>query len=156
MSENLHIRAQSLLAASLVEGISAADQTWLTAHLHECSECAREAASTGDLLQALRTVPIVMPRDLAVRTQLRVRLRAQETAQTSDRGMLLWVITGFSWILGVISAPLVWRGFAWLGSQFGVPKLALELGFILWWTIPALVAVGVVLHHRALGSAGKA
>lgn len=155
MTDNLHVRAQTLFAQSLVEGLSATDQSWLEQHLHSCSECARETSVTREVLRALRNVPIAMPRDLAARTQLRVRLRAQETAPASNSGMLLWVITGMSWLLGIFSAPLVWRGFAWFGAQFGLPKPVLEFGFVLWWTVPALIAVAAVLHQRTVSAHGS-
>jgi hypothetical protein len=79
-----------------------------------------------------------------------VRLRAQESAQSSNGNFLLWVITGFSWFVGVLSAPLVWRGFALVGSYLHVPKLAVEMGFVLWWAVPALFAVAAVLHQKGL------
>jgi hypothetical protein len=155
MTENMHTRAQQLLAQSLIEGLTPADNTWLKNHLSECAECCREAATTSDLLRALRAVPVAIPRDLAARTQMRVRLRAEESAQSSQSGLILWALTAMSWLLGVMSAPLVWRGFAWLGGEFGLPKLVLQMGFVLWWTVPALFAVAAVLHQRAFGSAAK-
>ena len=150
MNETLHQRAQRLLAESLVEGIAAPDQAWLGQHLRECADCAREAAATQDALQALRSVAIAVPRDLVARTQLRVRLRAQQAGESSRNGLLLWIITAASWLLGVLSAPLVWRGFAWFGGHFGVPRLALEMGFVLWWSIPALLAAAAVLYQRGV------
>jgi hypothetical protein len=157
MNENPHQRAQRLLAESLVEGVAAPDQAWLGQHLRDCADCAHEAAATQEALQALRGVPVAVPRDLVARTRLRVRLRAQEANESSRSGLLLWVITAASWLLGVLSAPLVWRGFAWFGGQFGVPRLALEMGFVLWWTVPALVAVAAVLYQRGVahGIAGQ-
>ncbi|MGB7844106.1 MAG: hypothetical protein WBL63_00695 [Candidatus Acidiferrum sp.] len=152
MSENLHSRAQKLLAQSLVEGLGPAEQSLLDAHLLECAECSREADRTCELLRAFRNVPVAAPRDLAARTQLRIRLRAQQIAQTSSSGLLLWVITAASWLLGVFSAPLVWRAFAWVGAQLNLPKPVLEFGFVLWWAVPALIAVGAVLHQRGLNS----
>jgi hypothetical protein len=147
MNENLHQRAQQLFTQSLIDGLSSADQVWLDAHLRECGKCAQEIASTSQLLQALRNVPVAVPRDLAARTQLRLRLRGQEPAGS---GALLWIITAASWLLGILSAPFVWRVFAWAGSQLNLPKAVLEFGFVLWWTVPALIAVGVVLHQRAV------
>jgi hypothetical protein len=85
---------------------------------------------------------------------LRLRLRAQEAAESSSSGALLWIITAASWLLGVLSAPLVWRGFAWLGAEFAVPKPVLEFGFVLWWAVPALIAVAVVLHQQAAAGDG--
>jgi hypothetical protein len=148
MSENVHERAQQLFSQSLIEGLSSSDQTWLEAHLRECTACARQTATTQDLLHALRSVPVATPGDLATRTQLRVRLRAQEFATASSNGTLLWIITAASWLLGVLSAPLVWRVFAWLGMHFNLPKPLLELGFVLWWAVPALIALAAVLHQR--------
>jgi hypothetical protein len=148
MTENIHQRAQRLFPQSLVEGLSRDEQSWLDAHLLDCAECAAQAESTRALLHAFRTVSVAVPRDLAARTQLRVRLRAQEAAQTSNGSALLWIITAASWLLGILSAPLVWRIFAWAGARFDLPKLVLEFGFVLWWTVPALIAVAVVLHQR--------
>ena len=153
MSENLHTRAQSLLAQSLVEGLAPADLSRLDQHLVECAHCSREAVRTRELLRAFRSVPVAVPRDLAARTQMRVRLRAQEAEQASGSGALLWVVTAASWLLGVFSAPLVWRGFAWVGTQWNLPKPVLEFGFVLWWTVPALVAVAIILQQRAAGAA---
>lgn len=149
MSADLHQRAQQLFAQLLVEGLSAADQVWLDAHLGACPSCSRETASTRELLHSLRTVAVSVPRDLAARTQLRVRLRVEESAQSFPTGALLWIITAASWLLGVLSAPLVWRGFAWVGAQLNLPKPVLELGFVLWWAVPALIAVAAVIHQRS-------
>jgi len=150
MNDNLHERAQRLLAESVVEGLRPADEIWLREHLAECPACAREAAATQNVLHALRSVPVSLPRDLAARTQLRVRLRAQQTSPAANGSFWLWVVTAASWLLGVFSAPLVWRGFAWLGANFGLPKLALEFGFVLWWTVPPLLAAAIILHQKAL------
>lgn len=152
MTENLHGRAQQLFAQSLIEGLPSSDQAWLEAHLRECAACARETASTRELLVALRTVPVTVPRDLAARTQMRVRLRAQESTEVSGANALLWVVTAASWLLGIFSAPLVWRAFAWVGTQLNLPKPVLELGFVLWWAVPALVAATIILHQRATRS----
>ena len=149
MSENVHKRAQQLFAQSLVEGIPPAEQRWMESHLSECAECARETASTRELLSALRRMPVAVPADLAARTQLRVRLRVQQAPEVSVSSALLWVITAASWLLGIFTAPFVWRMFAWVGVQLNLPRPVLQFGFVLWWTVPALVAVGAVLYQRA-------
>ena len=152
MSENQHVRARQLFTQSLVEGLDPADQTWLAAHLLECNACSRDTTATGELLSALRNVPVAVPRQLASRTQMRVRLRAQQALQASESNLLLWVVTAASWLLGVFSAPLVWRGFAWVGAQLNLPKPVLELGFVLWWAVPALIAAAAVIHQKTAGN----
>ncbi|MGB7435550.1 MAG: hypothetical protein WBR26_03080 [Candidatus Acidiferrum sp.] len=150
MSIDTHSRAEQLLSQSLVEGLPAADQSWLDGHLRECPACSREALRMQELMRSFRNVTVAVPRDLAARTQMRVRLRAQEAAQASTTGAWLWIITAASWVLGIVSAPLVWRVFAWFGAQLDLPKLVLQLGFVLWWAAPALIAVTVVLYQRAM------
>ncbi len=154
MTETLHQRAQQLASQQWVEGLSAADQSWLDQHLATCAECASSISQTADILSALRAVPVHTPSDLAARTQLRVRLRAASMRE-APAGYLLWIIAGASWVLGLFTAPLVWTGLTWMGHRFGVPKIALEAGFLLWWAIPALVAVAVVLHQKAVGSSSR-
>ena len=155
MSEDLHAKARRLLGQSAVEGLPPLVDALLRAHLAECAECGRGAAAIEEALQALRSVPVVVPKDLAARTQLRVRLRAQEVSRDARGSLGLWIVTAASWLLGVLSAPLVWRAVAWAGGNFGVPRLVLEVGFMLWWTVPALVALGVVLHQRAMSTGAK-
>ena len=152
MIENPHVRARQLFAQSLVEGLAPGDETWLAAHLRECDACSRDTASTHELLSALRTVPVSVPHHLAARTQMLVRLRAQQAGQASEGNLLLWVVTAASWLLGVFSAPLVWRGFAWVGAQLNLPKPVLGLGFVLWWAVPALIAAAAVIHQKTAGN----
>ena len=84
--------------------------------------------STRQLLRAFGSVPVAIPRDLAARAQLRVRLRAQESAQAAATSALLWVMTAASWVFGILSAPLVWSVFAWVGAELNLPKPVLEFG----------------------------
>jgi hypothetical protein len=101
-----------------------------------------------EALSALRTIDITVPRNLAGRTQLRVRLRAEELREHGPASRLIWAVAAMSWILGLASAPLVWRGFEWIGAHTGAPKLVLQFGFVLWWGLPALLAAGIVLWQR--------
>ena len=157
MSENIHgnvhERAQQLLSQERVEGISASENTWLAAHLQGCENCAHFARKTSAALRSLQTIPIALPAGLAERTQFRVGLRAQQLRHREPRRRALWIAAGFSWATGVASAPYVWRLFAWLGEHAGVPKLVWEMGFGLWWAVPALIAAVVLLaeHEKQSG-----
>lgn len=149
MSENLHERGLQLIAKARVEGLSDSEHEWLTAHLRDCDFCAEHARQTDRALRALRTAAIPVPADLASRTQFRVRLRASELRQREPQRRMLWLACAASWILGIASAPYVWRLFAWFGQRTGMPKLVWEIGFGLWWTIPAAFAVIVLLLENA-------
>ena len=145
---NIHERAQQLISQERIEGILASENTWLAAHLQECDSCADYAQKTSMALRSLQSIPIALPVGLAERTQFRVGLRAQQLRQHEPRRRALWISAGISWVAGVASAPFVWRLFAWLGEQAGVPKLVWEMGFGLWWAVPALLAAVVLLSEH--------
>jgi predicted anti-sigma-YlaC factor YlaD len=145
MNENLHARAEKLIAQERVEGISQSKRDWLAAHLRECQACAQVAQQTNDAVRVLRAAHVSLPRGLAERTRFRLQLRAQEMREREPKRRLLWVMCAMSWALGIATAPYVWRAFEWAGEHLGVPRLLWEMGFGLWWTIPALVAAAIVL-----------
>jgi hypothetical protein len=148
MSDKIHDRAEQLIAQERVEGISPADHDWLSAHLQDCAQCANHARHTEYALRGLRTMAIPMPTGLASRTQFRVQLRLQEIREREPKRRALWLACVVSWAFGIVSAPYVWRLFQWFGERTGVPKLVWEVGFGLWWTIPALFFVIVVFMEK--------
>jgi hypothetical protein len=149
MSEDVHARAKRLIDQERVEGILAdAERVWLAEHLRGCNACVAGADQTERALASLRSASVEMPRGLARRAQMSVRLRADEMQERSAGRKLLWAVSGVSWALGVASAPWVWRGFAWAGEHLGVPKPVWEIGVVLWWAVPALFAAGAVLASR--------
>ncbi len=150
MSQELHARAQQLIAQERIEGISAADQQWLRQHLAECASCAARAGATEQALRSLRGLSIALPSGLAARTQFRVRLRAQQL-RAEPRWRMVWAACGISWAFGAATAPYVWRGLEWAGHRVGVPNIIWELGFGLWWALPAVAVAVILLMENAAG-----
>ena len=148
MSEDLHERAHQLIAKDRIEGVSVEEQAWLAAHLAECEACFARQAQTARTLAAFRSMNIDLPRNLAERTKFRVRLRTEELSSHNPSRLLLFAITGISWLLGLASAPLVWRGFEWAGGHLGLPKIVWQFGVVLWWLVPGIVATGAVLLQK--------
>jgi hypothetical protein len=149
MNQEAHARAEQLIAQERVEGIAQAERDWLAAHLHDCARCAGVAHQTDQALRSMRAAAIPLPSGLASRTQFRVRLRAQELREREPKRRALWLACALSWAFGIASAPYVWRLFEWFGERAGVPKLVWEVGFGLWWTIPALFAAAVLLMENS-------
>lgn len=149
IDDDPHERARCLIDKERVEGLAASDERWLADHLAVCETCAGQAAATDAALRAFRSAPIPVPRGLAASAQSRVRRRAEELRGQHTRNVGLLAGCALSWLVGVASAPLVWRAFAWLGSAFDLPRAIWVLGFAFWWLVPAVAAVGVVVWHRA-------
>lgn len=148
MSQELHARAAQLIAQERIEGLGAADQQWLRQHLAECRHCGALAAATEQALRVLRGVSVPLSKTLASRTQFRVRLRAQQL-QGEPRWRTVWTACGLSWAFGAATAPYVWRGLEWLGQSMGLPNIIWELGFGLWWALPAVVVAVILLMDNA-------
>jgi hypothetical protein len=149
MSKDVHQRAECLIVASRVEGLSASDQEWLDQHLESCTRCVHHANSTEQALRSLRSVSVRLGPGLIRATRLRVHARSLELSERRTQMTMLWVSCALSWVLGALSAPFVWRAFAWLGERSRIPAFAWQLGFALWWALPA-AAVTVVLVMRRI------
>jgi hypothetical protein len=149
MNPDVHQRACQLMDALHVEGILPVDRQWLEAHLAECSTCQGRARANERALQALRSNTINIAPELVSITQARVRLRARELRENQVRMRALWISCALSWVLGVASAPLVWRAFQWIGLYAALPNMIWETAFALWWLLPAgAVAVLVAWNRR--------
>jgi hypothetical protein len=144
MSQELHARAEQLIAQERIEGISPTDQQWLRQHLAECASCAAHAGVTEQTIRSLRGISIALPPALASRTQFRVRMRAQQL-RAEPHWRMVWAACGISWAFGAATAPYVWRGLEWAGHRLGVPNVIWEFGFGLWWALPAVVLAVVLL-----------
>ena len=148
IDDGSHERARSLIDKERVEGLTVPEQRWLQEHLAVCEACASRAAATDTALRALRTAPVSVPHGLAASARLMVRQRAEELRAQHTRNIALAVSCTLSWVVGVASAPLVWRACAWLGATFALPRLLWMSGFVAWWLVPAAAMGLVILWQR--------
>ena len=150
MSQDLHRRAERLVAASMVGEISRLDRQWLESHLEGCPYCAHRAEAVANAIQALRSVSVKLDPSLVRVTKERVRRRAATLATQTSQRVLWWTAaaTSLSWM--ALSAPYVWRWHSWLAGQLGIPDWVWQMGFGLWWLLPALAALAVLIDvwHR--------
>jgi anti-sigma factor RsiW len=137
MSEDVHKRAQTLITASRVEGISNSDRAWLNAHLADCAACALRAHSLETAVALLRSIPVTLDPEVVGATRRRVRLRARELREHKSRMRGLWMACAFSWLLGVLSAPLVWWAFQRLSQRFDLPEPLWITALAFYWVVPA-------------------
>ena len=152
MAGDSHERAERLIAQARIETISPEERAWLDQHLEECAHCSALSDATERALRSLRTVIVQVDPELMTRTRLVVRFRANQLAGERAGMLPVWLCCAFSWILGVATAPLVWRGFEWIGQHTGVPRFIWQAGFVAWWALPALVMVVVLAWRKEVVS----
>jgi len=143
MNHEIHERACRLIDAWQVEGISAPEREWLEAHLADCPACQARSSANERALRVLRSNSVIVDPALVSTTQARVRWRARELRENQVRMRALGISCALSWVLGVASAPLVWRAFQWIGLHAALPNLVWETAFALWWLLPAGAVAGL-------------
>ncbi|HXZ27491.1 MAG TPA: hypothetical protein VEG08_05755 [Terriglobales bacterium] len=148
MTQDVHARARHLMDAARVEGISAAEQAWLRQHLEDCSDCSRAEAGTRHALETLRWMAVNADPGMVRATRLQVRMRAQELDEARSRSLLLWASGVLTTVVGMVTLPLLWSGFAWLGEKLSLPNGVWQFVFVGAWFLPAMV-IAVLLGQRS-------
>jgi hypothetical protein len=149
MREDMHERAVQLIDKMQVEGLTAEERDWLEAHLESCAPCRKQARETESALQALRSAVPRFDAALVLTTQMRAQVRARELLENAARIRALWISCALSWVLGAVSAPLLWRGFEWLGHRLAISRAVWITGFALSWAAPAAIVGAVVAWQQA-------
>jgi hypothetical protein len=145
----MHEQARWLIDKKQVEGLSAEEHDWLEAHLESCAHCRKQALETERVLCALRSAAPRCDVALALATQMRARVRARELNENAARLRALWISCALSWVLGVVSAPLLWRACAWIGYRWAISRVVWMMGFALFWVAPAAVAGAIIAWRQA-------
>ncbi|MGB7601351.1 MAG: hypothetical protein WBM24_13655 [Candidatus Sulfotelmatobacter sp.] len=160
-NNDAHERARKLIALAGPDALSApgwlsaelssqlSDQpssnAWLAAHLETCSSCRAFAENAAEMVQGLRAIPIAAERSLVSTTQLNVRRRALELQHHRER---LWVVSvscAAVTLCALLSAVILWRGFAWLGARAHLASSVWQVAFLVFCMMPALVAAILLL-----------
>jgi predicted anti-sigma-YlaC factor YlaD len=147
MTRNVHDDARGLIA--LGEAVTDAQQSWLRSHLEECASCRNYSEAAQRTVAALRSMPLAADSRLVRATQMRVRFHASRLRETRERFWLLGTACFAVGLSATLTAPLLWRLFAWLGAWAGVPNGVWQAGFACFWIAPALV-VSVLLLARGI------
>lgn len=145
MTRNPHDQAQELLA--LGGGLSDPQQAWLQTHLEGCTSCRGYAETAGQIVRALRSVPVTADSRLVRATQMRVRFHASRLRETRERTWLVGMACLLVGISSALTAPLFWRFFEWMGERSGVSNAVWQAGFAFFCIAPALL-VGALLLAR--------
>lgn len=133
-----HERARELALDSRIGELTISDQRWLTAHVVECDECAAFIRSVDSAIGALRLPSVTADASLVRTTQAKVRFRAQALRSQAAAMRPLWIATALVCAWALVTTPLLWAGFAWLGGVLSLSKLEWRTGFFFAWSAPTL------------------
>ncbi len=144
---NDHERARQMLSLGGDSDLSNAERAWLESHVEACESCRVFAQDAGDVVRALRAIPVAADRSLVATTQMRVRVRARELRQREER---MWLV-GVSCVAVTLTAALTtlacWRGFTWLVERTHISAAAWPVAFVGLWIVPTLAASVLLLAH---------
>jgi predicted anti-sigma-YlaC factor YlaD len=143
MTRNAHDEARALIA--LGEGLSAAQQAWLQAHLGQCVACRDYAEAATGVVRSLRSLPLAADARLVRATQMRVRFHARRLRETRERMWLVGLACVGVGLSATLTIPLLWRLFAWMGEAAGVSTVVWQTGFIIFFIAPALFVSALLL-----------
>lgn len=145
MTRDIHDKARLLIA--LGEDLSDEQQAWVRSHLQECVACRDYAEVAGRVVRALRSQPLAADSRLVRTTQMRVRFHASRLRETRERMWLVGMACLGVGLSAALTAPLLWRLFAWMGARAGVASSIWQASFFFFYFAPALV-VSVLLVAR--------
>lgn len=139
MIRDTHQQAQELIACG-EHDLSPSQQAWLRTHLDGCASCRDYGQAAQQFVRSLRSVPVVADLNLVRTTQMRVRLHSRQLLQKRERMWLVWMSCILVGLSAVITTPILWRGFQWLGEWARVSSPVWQVGFMVFWISPALAA----------------
>lgn len=154
MMGNAHDEVRELIA--LNGALSDAQQTRLHPHLEQCADCREYAGAAGRVVAAVRSIPVAADSRLVRATQMRVRFHAARLRETRQRMWLVGIACVGVGLSATLTAPLLWRLFAWMGEWAGVSTVVWQSGFLFFFMAPALiVSVLMLARGTALRNDGE-
>jgi hypothetical protein len=108
MAMNDHEKIRELLALSVADALTQAEEEQVMNHTRSCTECSSELDSWRLLAAGMRRLPTPQPRPLIVeRARARAEIRfAEEVENRWHRIVMIGVIL-FAWALTLMSWPVV-------------------------------------------------
>jgi predicted anti-sigma-YlaC factor YlaD len=149
MNPESHERARKLLYEDRVEGISADNRRWLEEHLTGCNACSQEANALAVAVESLRARSVSAPANVVRRTSLAIHRRADQRRVEQEPRVLLWAAAALSSAWTLVTTPYIWALFAWFGRTFQLADMIWQLGFLMWWFLPATVLGAIAGRHFA-------
>jgi Putative zinc-finger len=108
MAMNDHDKIRELLALSVADALTQAEEEQVMNHARSCAECSSELDSWRLLAAGMRRLPTPQPRPLIVeRARARAEIRFAEEAENRWHRVVMIGVILFAWALTLISWPVV-------------------------------------------------
>jgi hypothetical protein len=105
---NDHEKIRELLALSVADALTPAEEEQVMNHARTCAECSSELDSWRLLAAGMRRLPTPQPRPLIVeRARARAELRFAEEAEHRWHRIVMVGVILFAWALTLMSWPVV-------------------------------------------------
>jgi len=147
MIRNVHEEARKLMASG--EGVGNAGPEWLRVHLEQCQECRQYAHGISQVVRTLRSTSFAADSRLVRATQIRMRFHAHRLQAMRRRLWLFGLACLGAGLSATLTAPFLWRLFAWFGAWSGVPNIVWQAGFMFFFLVPGLVVAVLLLGRGA-------
>lgn len=105
---NDHDKIRELLALSVADALTQAEEEQVMNHARSCAECSSELDSWRLLAAGMRRLPTPQPRPLIVeRARARAEIRFAEEAENRWHRIVMIGVILFAWALTLMSWPVV-------------------------------------------------
>jgi hypothetical protein len=105
---NDHEKIRELLALSVADALTHAEEEQVVNHVRSCAECSSELDSWRLLAAGMRRLPTPQPRPLIVeRARARAEIRFAEEAEHRWHRIVMIGVILFAWALTLMSWPVV-------------------------------------------------
>jgi hypothetical protein len=140
-------RAVDLLIARGIETTDG-DSEFLQSHVTSCPSCSERSNTINNAVHEMRSAVTYANPAMVRATQMRVRARAAELRQQQETMRPLWISSALALGWAVLSMPVLWQGFSWLGHTTRMPDLMWQTGFGIMALAPITVVGTIGLASR--------
>jgi predicted anti-sigma-YlaC factor YlaD len=144
MTSDAHQKAQQLITLG-IDAASESERSWLQAHVRDCEDCRNYAQNVGNVVRSLRSLPLAADARLVRATQMRVRFHASRMQETRARIWFVGIACLGVGLTSAVTAPLLWKLFAWIGEQAGIATPVWQAGFVFFCIAPALLVSALLV-----------
>ena len=141
---------KDLLLESRLQELEAEECRAVELHISNCVGCTAHLAAINFAKQTVHSIlsNILAGPDLVRATQLHTRAYAIELRQEEERMSPLWISAAAAGAWALLSLPLAWQGFEWIGHHAELPTMVWQSSAVVAWLMPVGMLTAFTLYMR--------